>query len=45
MVRGACKEVIRNGQPGIFHSWSRCVRRACLLGGDSCTEKTYDHRG
>ncbi len=40
----ARKEIIRQGMPGIFHCWSRCVRRAWLLGDDPLTGKNYDHR-
>ena len=40
----ARREIVRDEEPGIFHCWSRCVRRAFLLGTDSLTGKNYDHR-
>ena len=40
----ARKEIVREGVPGIFHCWSRCVRRAYLLGKDPLTGKNHSHR-
>jgi hypothetical protein len=40
----ARREIVREGEPGIFHCWSRCVRRAYLLGKDPLTGKNHDHR-
>jgi hypothetical protein len=40
----ARKEIVRQGEPGIYHVWSRCVRRAFLLGTDPLTGKDYNHR-
>ena len=41
----ACvREIIREGIPGIFHCWSRCCRRAYLLGKDPLTGKNHNHR-
>jgi hypothetical protein len=34
MAACARREIVRPGQPGIFHCWTRCVRRAFLLGVD-----------
>ena len=42
--RPARKEIVREGVPGIFHCWSRCVRRAYLLGKDPLTGKNHSHR-
>ena len=38
------REIIREGIPGIFHCWSRCCRRAYLLGKDPLTGKNHNHR-
>ena len=40
----ARKEIIRQGKYGIFHCWSRCVRRGFLLGYDDLTKTDYNHR-
>ena len=40
----ARKEIVRQGQPGIFHVSSRVVRRAFLLGRDPLTSHDYNHR-
>ena len=40
----ARKEIVRQGEAGIYHAWSRCVRRAFLLGTDPLTGKDYNHR-
>ena len=40
----ARKEIIRQGEPGIFHCSSRAVRRAFLLGSDPLTGNDYNHR-
>ena len=40
----ARREIVREGAPGIFHCWTRCVRRAFLLGKDPLTGNDYNHR-
>jgi len=40
----ARKEIVRQGEPGIFHVSSRVVRRAFLLGSDPLTGNDYNHR-
>ena len=40
----ARKEIVRDGEPGIYHCWSRCCRRAYLLGKDPLTGKNHSHR-
>jgi len=40
----ARREIVRDGEPGIYHIWSRCVRRAYLLGKDPLTGKNHSHR-
>ena len=37
----ARKEIVRHGEPAIYHAWSRCVRRAFLLGTDPLTGRDY----
>ena len=38
------REIVREGEPGIYHCWSRCCRRACFLGMDPLTGKDHNHR-
>ena len=38
------KDVVREGEIGIYHCWSRCVRRGFLMGQDPLTGNNYDHR-
>ena len=40
----ARREIVRDEVPVIYHCWSRCVRRAFLLGTDPLTGKDYNHR-
>ena len=40
----ARREIVRQGQPGIFHVFSQCVRQAFLLGIDPITGRDYNHR-
>jgi hypothetical protein len=40
----ARKEILRQGQPGIYHVFTRCVRQAFLLGFDPLTGRDYNHR-
>lgn len=44
MARTNRRDIIDLSQPGIYHCWSRCVRRAKLCGKDKYTKKDYDHR-
>ena len=38
------KSVVREGEPGVYHCVSRCVRRAFLCGLDRYSRKNYNHR-
>ena len=38
------KDVIREDEVGVYHVWSRCVRRAFLCGYDPVTRKNYNYR-
>ena len=40
----ARKEIVREGEVGIYHCIARCVRRAFLCGEDRLTGKNFEHR-
>ncbi len=40
----ARREIVRQGEVGVYHCWSRCVRRAFLCGNDPMTGMNFDHR-
>ena len=44
MAKKLRSDVIDEGAPGLYHIYSRTVRRAWLMGRDPITGKNYDHR-
>jgi len=38
------KDIVREGEIGIYHTWSRCVQRAFLCGEDPLTGQNFEHR-
>ena len=44
MPSDARKDMVAEGEVGIYHCVNRCVRRAWLCGEDSLTQRSYDHR-
>lgn len=38
------KRYVREGEEGVYHCFTRCVRRAFLCGRDSVTQRDYSHR-
>lgn len=44
MVACARRKLLGHARKAVFHCWTRCVRRACLMGRDPLTGKDYSHR-
>jgi hypothetical protein len=44
MAAGPRSQIVRRGEPGIYHVWTRTVRQAFLHGIDPTTGHDYSHR-
>ena len=44
MPSHARRDIVRNGEIAVYHTWSRCVQRAWLCGEDPLTGFDYNHR-
>jgi hypothetical protein len=44
MPANARKDIVREGEIGTYHCWSRCVQRAFLCGYDPVSERDFDYR-
>ena len=44
MPATARREIVRDGEVGVYHCWGRCVRRAFLCGDDPPSGRNFDHR-
>ena len=40
----ARKEIVPDGEVGVYHCVNRCVRRAWLCGDDPVSGRSYQHR-
>ena len=40
----ARKEIVAEGEVGMYHCMARCVRRAFLCGQDAYSGQNFDHR-
>jgi hypothetical protein len=40
----ARKDIVREGEIGVYHTWSRCVQRAFLYGQDPDTGRDFSYR-
>ena len=38
------QKIVRRGEIGVYHCWSRCVQPAFLCGQDACTGRDFDYR-
>ena len=44
MPGNARRKIVREGEIGIYHTWSRCVQKAFLCGHDPETDTDFDYR-
>ena len=44
MAGSSRRDIVREGEIGVYHTWSRCVQRAFLCGYDDVTQTDFDHR-
>jgi len=44
MASNPRSHTVQLGEVGVFHCWSRCVRRAWLCGMDPASGKDYEYR-
>ena len=38
------QKIVRRGEIGVYHCWSRCVQSAFLCGQDACTGRDFHYR-
>ena len=44
MAGFARNEIVREGEIGVYHTWSRCVQSCYLCGYDFGSQRNFDYR-